>query len=421
MANNTKTIRKGFEYRNCDDFAAYLNHMARQGWHFKELRAGLVFEKGEPEEAVYAVEVFSGASEYDTRPEPNTKEFAEYCEAAGWQFIDASRKFTVFKRIREDAVPIMTDEERLDSIAKVEQKDILYHLIISALWSGMQLMEYTTVSFARNIFSNSNLLITGLWLVFLLASVCRTVHFYIWKLRMADRIRQGKTVRFGSSQGGLRVYPVYNWISLAGCAVYLLGCWYFGQSRMVLYFFGYLAVLLVMGFLISKFRPEANTNAIIQTVVPLILFIGLMVVSLYQVYDSDGRRRDAQQIPLYAQDIGLDFGELESATGYVTNSIFGTHTAYSLHYEEMHSMFYVAYQTEEDWILDHLWEIETDGAANANRTDCAENWGADIGFQNRNGKYFLRFPEGILIFTLYDDTSLTHEQIAVILEILDLR
>ena len=49
MAAKKKTVRKAFGYRQCDDFAAYLNHMARQGWHFKEWRAGLVFEEG-PEE-----------------------------------------------------------------------------------------------------------------------------------------------------------------------------------------------------------------------------------------------------------------------------------------------------------------------------------------------------------------------------------
>ena len=92
MAKNVKTVRKSFEYRQCDDFAAYLNHMARQGWHFKQELYGLIFEQGEPEDAVYAVEVFSGASEYDTRPEPRTEEFAEYCEAAGWKMIDAWRK-----------------------------------------------------------------------------------------------------------------------------------------------------------------------------------------------------------------------------------------------------------------------------------------------------------------------------------------
>jgi len=422
MEAKKKTVLRGFGYRDCDDFAAYLNYMARQGWHFKEWKAGLVFEQGQPEESCYAVEVFTDGSEYDTRPEPKTKEFAEYCEAAGWQLVDAKRKLCIFKKIRPDAVEIMTDEERLHNIAKEEQKTVWHHLIISALWSGMQAMEFSSLSFARNIFSNASLLITAIWFLFLISSLFRAVHFYIWKYRMGERIRRGHRVHFGkSAKNGLGMYPIYNWISIFGCILYLVGCWYFGQSRMVLFFFGYLAVLLVMGYLIAKFRPEANTNAIIQIVVPMVLFVGLMVVSLFLVYDNNAKLREKEEIPLLAQDIGLDYGQMKSSTGYITSSIFGTHTAYSLSYEGRHTIYYVAYRTEEDWILDRLWETETKGAANVNRTDCAEVWGADTGFRNGNHKYFLRYPDGILIFTIYDEFEPSGEQITAILEKLKLR
>ena len=68
MGKNKKTVLKSFDYLHCDDFAAYLMDMSRKGWHFKEWGAGLVFERGEPEEITYAVEVFIDGSEYTTRP-----------------------------------------------------------------------------------------------------------------------------------------------------------------------------------------------------------------------------------------------------------------------------------------------------------------------------------------------------------------
>ena len=89
MSVKRKTVLKGFNYMHVDDFAKYLSDMAAKGWHFKEWGVGLKFEKGEPEQATYAVEVFQKASDNDMRPEPNTQEFAEYCEAAGWKFVDA--------------------------------------------------------------------------------------------------------------------------------------------------------------------------------------------------------------------------------------------------------------------------------------------------------------------------------------------
>ena len=113
MKAKTKTVLKGFDYMHCDDFAKYLSDMAAKGWHFKEWGLGLKFEKGEPEQATYAVEVFSKASENDLRPEPTTKEFAEYCEAAGWRFVDGKQKFCIFKKIDANAMELFTPEERV--------------------------------------------------------------------------------------------------------------------------------------------------------------------------------------------------------------------------------------------------------------------------------------------------------------------
>ena len=422
MSRNRKTVYKGFSYLQCDDFAAYLGRMAEQGWHFREWKAGLVFEKGEPEKAEYAVEVFIDGSEYDTRPEVHTKEFAAYCEAAGWQMVDAKRKFVIFRKTRPDAADILTDEERLDNICSELRRSIQHSLILSAVWSCMMVLEYSTISFANNIFSNTSLLVAGFWLMLLINSIGKMIHFNIWKNQLRSRIRRGESVYFGRERGsGTVLLPFFDGVSITGCVLYLIGFWYFGQTRMVLFFLGYLAVILVMGYLIARFRPETNTNAIIQTIIPSVLFVSLLVISLYQVYDSHADTRSEQQIPLYAEDIGLDFGEMENSTGYVHSSVFGTHTAYSLHYENRQYMFYVAYKTNEDWILDRIWELETDGAANRNRTDCTEAWGAEIGFRNENGDFFLRYPNSILTFTLYDETQLSDVQIAVILDKLELR
>ena len=119
-----KTVFKSFSYLQRDDFAAYLMDMARKGWHFKEWRAGLVFEKGEPADTVYAVEVFIDGSVYDAKPEAHTLEFADYCQAAGWELADAKQKFCIFRKVRPDAVEILTPEERLKNVAKEELKNI---------------------------------------------------------------------------------------------------------------------------------------------------------------------------------------------------------------------------------------------------------------------------------------------------------
>ena len=57
MRKDRKTVLKTFDYLHCDDFATFLMDMSRKGWHFKEWGAGLVSERGEPEDITYAVEV----------------------------------------------------------------------------------------------------------------------------------------------------------------------------------------------------------------------------------------------------------------------------------------------------------------------------------------------------------------------------
>ena len=92
------TVKKRFDYAHCDDFAAYLNEMAAKGWHFKMWNRGWMFEKGEPEEATYAVEVIATGKGDDSRPNRDIHEFGEYCEQVGWKLVDAHWKFCILKK-----------------------------------------------------------------------------------------------------------------------------------------------------------------------------------------------------------------------------------------------------------------------------------------------------------------------------------
>ena len=49
-------IFRSFPYTRSDDFAAWLSEMAAKGWVFEGFGAGLIFEKGEPQEITYARE-----------------------------------------------------------------------------------------------------------------------------------------------------------------------------------------------------------------------------------------------------------------------------------------------------------------------------------------------------------------------------
>ena len=134
----TRRVFKDFGYLECDAFAEYLHGMSMKGWHFREWRLGLVFEKGEPEDVCYCVEVFPKGSEMDTKPEEPAEEYAEYCQAAGWEFLDGQRRFCIFRKVAEDAVPIVTEGERFDNVRKAEcsrlGSEVIAPLLITALF-----------------------------------------------------------------------------------------------------------------------------------------------------------------------------------------------------------------------------------------------------------------------------------------------
>ena len=68
------------------------------------------------------MEVFSEGNENDTKPEPETEEFAVICREAGWELVSSRKKLCIFRKIYQDAAPIMELEERYRNIKKAERE-----------------------------------------------------------------------------------------------------------------------------------------------------------------------------------------------------------------------------------------------------------------------------------------------------------
>ena len=415
MEAKKKTVRKAFEYRNCDDFAAYLNHMARQGWHFKEWRAGLVFEKGDPEESTYAVEVFSGASEYDTYPEPQTKEFAEYCEAAGWQFVDAMRKFVVFKRIREDAVPIMTDEERLDSIAKATRKEIWHPVFYSGIWVVLRILNFST-SFRREIFSDISLMFTVFFGLTFVASLLRCGQFYLWQRCCKKRLEEGKHLFFGKGRQTFS-QTWYLWVGCALLLVMFLVLMLKGQTAIALFSVIPVGLGLILSYVLSKKRVDAVTRQVTGVLTGLAVFVLLIIFSFFLVTHESRKEKDHPQPPLTYADMCIDLELVKIQSAKQEKSIFGTWQYFSLDYGHDY-LYYQIFTVDADLILDKLWEDETDGKVNETRYDCTDAWGAVEAFRNNAGNYLVRYENAFWIICPSLEEPLTQAQIDAVIAVL---
>ena len=408
MAKNVKTVRKSFEYRQCDDFAAYLNHMARQGWHFKEFRGGFVFEKGEPEESVYAVEVFSGASEYDTYPEPQTKEFAEYCEAAGWQFVDAMRKFVVFKRLREDAVPIMTDEERLDSIVKATRKEIWHPVFYSGSFVVLRALNFS-VSFRREIFSNISLMFTAFFVVTFVASLLRCGQFFLWKSHCRKRLEEGKRLFFGK---GRQTFEArwYLWVDSALLLGMFLVFILEGQTALALIPLVMVGIILIPSFLMAKKRPDAATMQVSGVLSGAFAVLVIICLSFFLVVRESEKEKVLPPPPLTYADMGIDLELAEVSSVRQQQSIFGSWQYFSLDYGD-DFLYYQIFTADADWVLDALWAEETDGRVNEIRHDCTDSWGAEEAFRNNAGTYLVRYEDTFWVISHSLEQPLTQAQI----------
>ena len=407
MTRTKKTVRKGFDYRNCDDFTAYLNHMARQGWHFREWRAGLVFEQGEPENAVYSVEIFTKADESDIRPLPETKEFAEYCEAAGWQFVDAWRKFVVFKRIREDAAPILTDEERFDNIVKAEKPSVWYPLIHTLVWCLMKLSEFSYL-FPQRIFSQYSLILSTVWVVLFLICLLRAVHFLLWKRQCRLRMDRGLSLFFGKSQADKWYGHLYSLV-IALCA---LSMFLIGQRPFGLVLLAMILAMTLLSFIIARLRPDSATAGVIEILGSSAILLGVFLAALYVDQADKDKHQVILEPPLTFASMGIEMEEPEIHYSRESESFFGIHEYANLDYG-VDYLFYDIYTTEYDWVLDKLWEEETDGKASETWEDCTDAWGAVEAFRNGAGDYLIRYEDAIWVICPSLDEPLISEQITL--------
>lgn len=414
MARNRKTVLKGFNYLQCDDFAAYLTDMAAKGWHFKEWKAGLVFEKGEPEKTQYAVEVFIDGSEYDTRPDVHTQAFAEYCEAAGWKLIDAKRKFVIFQKIRADAVAILTPQERLANIAKEERKDILYRLILACAWVLLILTRFFGPMFVHTIYSNQTLLLCAVWLALAFSATIRFFHFLFWKRSWAKKAENGEDLYFGKGKNPFAFASGWHTqLSTGVILVFTVGLFLTKQFETLLLILGLVVVLLTMAFVIARLRPDAVIHQIIQFVVAVFLMIAILVVPITMFAADETVDVETAQIPLYYDDIDGEAGRLEKAAFHQRSSIFGSAMSCWLEHEEDTVTYYV-YKSDHPWVIDKIWKEQVIDNYHLTEENVTDLWNAELAYKAGSNRHSVKYSNAVLIISFANDMVITSEKVDTI-------
>ena len=206
--------------------------------------------------------------------------------------------------------------------------------------------------------------------------------------------------------------------------LFVLGFISQGDLFKLTWFCIYMGTVLILGWILAKFRPDPDTASTIRMVTAALLFAFMLVVSVVQfTLTSEKNAQEKENVPLQYSDLGVDNGTIEHSSYGGESSILGSHKTYYLHYEPqkpMQQLNYTIYQTDHAWILDHVWEESRGESYNANATDCTDHWGAIEAYRNQAGTYYVRYDDAILILYI-EVAELTPAQIGIVLENLQLR
>ena len=421
MGKTKKTTFKVFDYMHCDDFARYLERMAAKGWHFKEWGAGLKFEKGEPRQVTYAVEVFTKASETDLRPEPNTQEFAEYCEAAGWKMVDAKQKFCIFQKMNENAVEILTPEERVQNSWKATfgGSPILL-LLLYGVNMVLQLRNLFGPMFSYSIFSTLSLFNVTVWTFLFLAQLMKFIYAIMIKSQSLKQIKNKQEIYIGSNKEGKKVWNGNTFSTMILLMLTLIMLLMLEDTALVFYCALLMVGIFAFSMILAKVRPDATTNAAIQ-VVFTIVYMFLLIMIPFAIFSSRQEERESlENVPLLVSDYREVSEHVEDVSISYDKNMLGSKEYYWVYGEE-ESISYEIYRSKHSWILNRIWEDEMDKSQNENKTECTKDWEADIAYRNEIGNYYVRYEDAILIFYEDRENYLVSEQIAIICDKLKLR
>ena len=385
-----KTIYKNFDYTQCNEFAAFLSEMAAQGWHFKEWSLGLVFEKGEPSQVEYAVEIFSHGKEEDLRPEPQTEEFAEYCEAAGWKFVDAKRKFCIFKKLRDDAIEIVTPEERIENIKNAEVDWIKNEMIISACIFLHRLMPTGSDIKTRPFDGMGQILMLGvlLLLMFLLYKIVRVKK---WVKEQEQYLSMGGEIVPLKTEKVTRTV-----ISIVVSIIFIAYCVLKNSYIGLLVFVAITVLLVILELVIKKYRPSRQRQSLIAGG----LFLSMIAICAI-VFTIISEK---------------DFSKLTYQNS-MDKSIFGTREVGYFEYNDSQMIKYTKYRSDIEWLMDKVWKEETEHISDtsnsiygidAEEIETLADW-----------RYMIRNPKCIVVIENTEDVPV--EDIQTIIEEIGVR
>lgn len=273
----TKFVRKLFLVSAYDMRAIeeYLEGMARAGLMFAK-RKGMFFyfEKCEPKRVRFFVDVFAKASIFDTRPDPKTEEYIEYCMASGWKHLHTDGKLQFFCAESENAVPIQTDNAlRLKLIHK---NTLATNGVTWILLPIMFVMILVQSHLLNQLIPLGNSLVTqGLLMIVCLTQIIRYTVFYVHN---KNRIKNNEALFFYSEKNVRRFHLANILLVLIIFALFLVTSLDL-DSKMAFVIF---VILIIAGISIALFNQMDRSFSRAHNIlaISIISIVGIVFLNL---------------------------------------------------------------------------------------------------------------------------------------------
>ena len=401
-----KRVFLSYTPRECDAFADYLHEQSLKGWHFKEWRFGLVFEKGEPKDIIYDIEISPKASDQDMRPSEDTMDFADYCEAAGWKLLDSHGKICVFKKLLEDARPIVSKEERFENIAKEEKADWLRTYLLVIGLSVFYFFEFYVLAFDRWAFDNVLLILMFTMIIMGIAGLIERIYLNIWIRQQRERLECGQDLSYRGH--GILVVSRRRVLLVIILGFFVISVLVKNEIQQLVILIILFAGMGMIAFIISWWKPLGEQKQIFEVCGMFLVTTAILV----GIYSDVFFKQEEPEIELHQSILGsYAFGN-------------GTYSGDDYTFTDIQ---YKIYTSPYSWVIEKLWkdenrEMEKYESAVMEQDELVNQaWGAPNGYawgMDGDYMYYMKYPNCIVDIYVRENGREIYDGIDVLKEFL---
>ena len=192
-----------YSYRDSAALAEYLTEKAQEGWLLTGYRGSLAFQKSEPQQLRYHVDVMRVKTADYVAAQRELQAYAQRCEALGWRFVCSAGYCRILVALDENAAPPECDGKQTLRVA-------LRGSLAANWWRGLLLLNfgmYVWDLFREDelLFSSARALSSGiLWLLWMFCALWRSAEWLSWFFRNKKRVKNGQPILFRGKRDSAR-------------------------------------------------------------------------------------------------------------------------------------------------------------------------------------------------------------------------